>query len=267
MDDALPGPRRAARGTRTPRRRTSVVGVIGEVLITAGVVVLLYVVWQLWVGDLIYGAERNAEGTELSQEWQAQYEDQNPEAAPAPTDAGTDPEVVPVTAPPPVLAEPADGQTFAIMRIPRFGADYAVPMAGGVTRARTLDPIGIGHYPGTKMPGEAGNFALAAHRTTWGKPFNRIADLHVGDAIVVETQAGWYTYRFRTLQYVTPNEVEVLLPVPQQMDVPAGTAYITLTSCSPMYAMTERIVAYGVFESFTPRTASGEEPASLQAVA
>ncbi|MNL76961.1 hypothetical protein D3C87_2030200 [compost metagenome] len=60
-----------------------------------------------------------------------------------------------------------------------------------------------------------------------------------------------------------PNEVEVLLPVPQEMDVPAGTAYITLTSCSPMFAMTERIVAYGVFESFTPRTAG--EPASLQA--
>ena len=253
---------------RTPRRRTSVVGVIGEVLITAGAIVLLYVVWQLWVGDLIYGAERNAEGTELSQEWQAQYEDQNPEAAPAPTeDALTDPEVQPVTAAPPVLAQPADAETFAIMRIPRFGADYAVPMAGGVTRARTLDPIGIGHYPGTKMPGEVGNFALAAHRTTWGKPFNRIADLHVGDAIVVETKEGWYTYRFRTLEYVTPNEVEVLLPVPQAMDVPAGTAYITLTSCSPMYAMTERIVAYGVFESFTPRTASGEEPASLQAVA
>ena len=52
-------------------------------------------------------------------------------------------------------------------------------MAGGVTRARTLDPIGIGHYPGTKMPGEVGNFAVAAHRTTWGKPFNRIAELHV----------------------------------------------------------------------------------------
>ena len=122
-----------------------------------------------------------------------------------------------------------------------------------------------GRYPGTKLPGEPGNFALAAHRTTWGKPFNRIADLRLNDAIIVETQDGWYTYRFRTLEYVTPNEVEVLLPVPQAMDVPAGTAYITLTSCSPMFAMTERIVAYGVFESFTPRTAG--EPASLQAVA
>ncbi|WP_106815639.1 class E sortase [Microbacterium timonense] len=260
MEEAVTDLGRAVHRRRPPRRRTSVVGVIGELLITAGVIVLLYVVWQLWVGDLIYGAERNATGTELSQQWQQEWE-QTHAAAPTPEPA---PAGEPETAPPPVLAEPGDGEQFAVMRIPRFGSDYAVPMAGGVSRARTLDPIGIGHYPGTKMPGEAGNFALAAHRTTWGKPFNRIADLHVGDAIVVETQDGWYTYRFRTLEYVTPNEVEVLLPVPQAMDVPAGTAYITMTSCSPMYAMTERIVAYGVFESFTPREAG--PPASLQAV-
>ena len=244
-----------------PRRRASFLGIAGEVLITAGVIVLLYVVWQLWVGDLIYGAERNAEGTELSQTWQQEYEEQTTDAAPAPTT----PVAESATAPPPVLAEPGDGQTFAVMHIPRFGSDYAVPMAGGVTRSRTLDPIGIGHYPGTRMPGEPGNFAVAAHRTTWGKPFNRIADLRVGDAIVVETAEGWFTYRFRTLQYVRPDQVEVLLPVPQAMDAPAGTAYITMTSCSPLYGMTERIVAYGVFESFTPRTAG--RPASLEAVA
>ena len=60
---------------------------------------------------------------------------------------------------------------------------------------------------------------------------------------------------------MTPDEVEVLLPVPQVQDAPAGSRYITMTSCSPMYSMTERIVAYGVFESFTPR-ASGP-PAAL----
>jgi len=137
-------------------------------------------------------------------------------------------------------------------------------MAGGVSRPVTLDPIGIGHYPGTAMPGQPGNFAVAAHRTTWGAPFNRIAELRLNDAIVVETADGWYTYRFRTLEYVTPDQVDVLLPVPQAMDVPAGTAYITMTSCSPMYSLAERIVAYGVFESFTPRSAG--EPASLEAV-
>ena len=249
---------------RTRRQGPSALGVIGEILITAGVIVLLYVVWQMWLGDVIYGAERNAQGTELSQQWQQQSTAEAAAATPAPTPAPSATAEV-VTAAPPVIPEPADAETFAVMRIPRFGADYAVPVAGGVTRARTLDPIGIGHYPGTSMPGQPGNFAVAAHRTTWGKPFNRIAELRLGDAIVVETPEGWFTYRFRTLQYVTPSEVEVLLPVPQAADVPAGTAYITLTSCSPMFAMTERIVAYGVFESFTPRTAG--EPASLQAVA
>ena len=87
------------------------------------------------------------------------------------------------------------------------------------------------------------------------------AELRINDAIVVETADGWYVYRFRTLEYVTPDEVEVLLPVPQVENAPPGSRYITLTSCSPMYAMTERIVAYGVFESFTAR-ASGP-PAAL----
>jgi sortase A len=231
---------------------------MGELLITAGVIILLYVVWQLWLGDVIYGAERNATGEELSQSWAQEYVP--PADAPPPVDEG------PVTAEPVVLPEPADAEQFAVMRIPRFGEDYAMPMAGGVTRARTLDPIGIGHYPGTSMPGQPGNFALAAHRTTWGKPFNRIAELRVGDAIVVEAPEGWYTYRFRTLQYVTPDEVEVLLPVPQAMDAPAGTAYITLTSCSPMFSLAERIVAYGVFESYTPRAAGALPSALTEAV-
>ena len=144
----------------------------------------------------------------------------------------------PVTADPVVMAQPGNGQVFAVMHIPRFGSDYAVEMAVGISRDRTLDPIGVGHYPGTSMPGQVGNFAVAAHRTTWGKPFNRLADLHVGDAIVIETPDGWYTYRFRTLEYVTPNAAGVLLPVPQAVTPPADTRYITMTSCSPMYAKT-----------------------------
>lgn len=246
---------------RRRRRRPTVVGVIGEILITAGIITLLYVVWQLWVGDIIYGAQRGATANELSQSWSQEYTPPTP--APTASDA---PAAPPVTAEPVILPEPADAEVFGIMRIPRFGSDYAFEMAGGVTRANTLDPIGIGHYPGTQMPGQVGNFALAAHRTTWGKPFNRIADLRLGDAIVVETQAGWYTYRFRTLEYVQPSAVEVLLPVPQKIDTASQTAYITLTSCSPMYSLAERIIAYGVFESFTPREA-GPPPSLTEALA
>ncbi|MBN9184763.1 MAG: class E sortase, partial [Microbacterium sp.] len=168
------------------------------------------------------------------------------------------------TTAPPAMAQPANAQVFGVMHIPRFGSDYAVKIAGGVTRAGTLDPIGIGHYPGAPMPGAVGNVALAAHRTTFGKPFNRIADLHIGDAIVIETPQGWYTYRFRTLEYVKPDAVDVLLPVPQESGLSADGRYLTMTSCSPMYSKAERIVAYSSFESFTPRAAGA--PASLAAV-
>lgn len=239
----------------------SVVGVIGEVLITAGVVALLYVSWQMWIGDIIYGAERSDEAHALSQQWQQEYEASaataTPTDTPSPEPAAVDPAAVePVVAP-----EAADGQTFGTMWVPRWGADYATPIAGGTSRARTLDPIGIGHYPSTPMPGAQGNVALAAHRTTFGKPFNRLADLHVGDAIVIETQDGWYTYRFRTLEYVTPDQIQVTASVPQQPELAANGRYLTMTSCSPMYSLAERIVGYSVFESFTPRSAGA--PASL----
>lgn len=247
---------------RRRRQRVSAWGVLGELLITAGVLTLLYVGWQLWIGDMIYGSQRNAAGQELSQEWEQGTAALTPTASPTPTASAED---EPVAVEPVIRAEPADGERFAVMRVPRFGSDYAWEMAGGVSRARTLDPIGIGHYPGTPMPGDVGNFAVAAHRTTWGAPFNRIAELRVNDAIVVETADGWYTYRFRTLEYVTPSEVDVLLPVPQMAGAPAGSRYITLTSCSPMYSLAERIVAYGVFESFTPR-ASGPPTALTEGV-
>ena len=255
------GPRRRSARAPKPRRRATVIGVLGELLITAGVLTLLYVGWQLWIGDLIYGAERGAQAQEQSEQWQQEYEHRiaaSPQATQTPAPADT-------TAEPVILPEAADAQIFAIMHIPRFGPDYQVNVAGGVTRQRTLDPIGIGHYPGTQMPGETGNFALAAHRTTWGKPFNRIAELHVGDPIVIETPDGWYTYRFRTLEYVTPDAVDVLLPVPQATDVAANGRYLTMTSCSPMYSLAERIVAYSLFDSFTPRSAG--PPSSLNGAA
>jgi sortase A len=250
-----------------PRHRVSVLGVLGELLITLGVVSLLFVAWQLWIGDWIIGAQNDAVGNSLSHEWAA--------AAPAPTasalpsssasgPAPADTTTPAVTADPVIMAQAGDGQVFAVMHIPRFGPNYAVRMAGGVTRPKTLDPIGIGHYPGTAMPGDTGNMAVAAHRTTFGKPFNLIGTLHVGDAIVMETPAGWYTYRFRTLEYVKPYAVEVLLPVPQQVGVAAEGKYLTMTSCSPMYSKAERIVAYSAFESFTPRSAGA--PASLDPV-
>ncbi|MFT4136703.1 class E sortase [Microbacterium sp.] len=249
-----------AAGTRrssAPRRRATVTSVLGELLLTAGVVVLLYVVWQLWIGDLILGAEKSAQAAALAQSWETSspQESPAPTATPAPTQQPETPAEIPV----PAQVEP--GTPFGVMRVPRFGEGWVFTIAGGVSRAQVLDRGEIGHYPDTAMPGGVGNTAYAAHRWTSAAPFDPIDRLVVGDAIVIETPDGWYTYRFRTLGYVQPTEVDVLQPVPQAPGAGAGGRYLTLTSCAPKFNVLERIVAYAVFEGFTPRAAG--PPASL----
>jgi sortase A len=246
-DPARPDVSEAPQPTRgRPRRKVSVVGVAGELLLTAGVVVMLFVAWQYGIGDQITAAQNRVEAQALAEQWR-----DSPPPRPEPSPSAT---ATPAPAEPVIAAEPGDGQEFGIMYVPRFGADFAARMGGGISRARTLDTIGIGHYPGTQMPGEVGNFAVAAHRTGFGgAPFYAIDELRVGDPIIVETQDGWYTYRFRTLEYVRPTAVNVLAAVPQDTLTGVGERYLTMTSCSPKHTIAERIVAYSVFDSFTPR--------------
>ncbi|MDR6867932.1 sortase A [Microbacterium resistens] len=243
MTPTVDVPRRA----RRRRPRVTVTGVIGELLLTAGVLVLLFVAWQMWVGDWIMAAEGDAEGSQISQEWAQEP----PPAPPALQDPAT-PDAAPQYEPP-LMTAPGDGEYFAQMIIPRFGADYNRILAGGVTRPVTLDNGWIGVYPQSAMPGQVGNFSVAGHRTTWGKPLNQIDQLRLNDPIVVETREGWYVYRFRTLEYVTPDRVSVLEPVPEAPGLQTGERYITLTACSPLYSLAERIIAYGVFDRFQPR--------------
>ncbi len=192
----------AVSATRRTRRRVSrpratFTSVLGELLLTAGVLVLLFVAWQMWIGDIIIAAQKNDEGAAISQQL---AEDPPPPPPPlVEADDGT------TYYEPVIPAAPADAEWFGQMHIPRFGADYNFGIYGGTSRARTLDDLGIGVYKDSKMPGEVGNFSMAGHRTTWGKPFNQIDKLQLNDAIVVETPDGWYTYRFRTLEYVQPS--------------------------------------------------------------
>ncbi|AOX45911.1 class E sortase [Microbacterium sp. BH-3-3-3] len=252
-----PPTRRSRRGGRGDRRRLSFVGVLGDLLVTAGVVVLLFVVWQLWIGDAIIGAQFKDEASNLTDEWA-----NSAPAAPAPSVTPTPGTTGPATAEPPALDQPGDGEVFGVLRVPRLGADWQFKLAGGVSASVTLDPIGLGHYPDTSMPGQVGNFAIAGHRGSHGAPFADLPSLRVGDAVVVETEGGWYTYRFRNLEYVRPDGVEVLLPFPQAPQIEATDRVITMTTCSPRYGFSERAIAYGVFESFTPRTDAGP-PVSL----
>lgn len=230
---------------------------LGEILITVGVVALLYVSWHTWIGDAIVQNQQHSQAQALADEWAGQAEEQPTGPEPGETDPADTPEADAV----PVLGAQSHAEVFGIMRVPRFGADWQFRIASGISRPDILDRGEIGHYPDTAMPGAEGNSAYAAHRWTSGAPFDPIDRLVIGDAIVVQTKAGYYTYRFRSLEYVQDTQVEVLLPVPNKTDVAANGKYLTLTSCAPKFNSLERIIAYAVFEEFTP--AADGPPASL----
>ncbi|WP_411701143.1 class E sortase [Conyzicola sp.] len=241
---------------RPRRRRISVVGVLGELFITAGVLVLLFLGWQVWLNDIIVGAEQTSAANELAQQW----DDADRAPVPSPTATAT---AVPVDPGEPIVATPpAEGASFANLIVPRLGSDYRRPIAEGVGLAVLNNrKTGVGHYPQTQMPGEIGNFAVAAHRTTYGAGFHDINKLVVGDSIFVETEDGWYEYVYRGTEYVRPTGIGVLEPVPQVADATSTDRIITLTSCHPYLSSAERIIAYGVFETWYPR--AGGAPAEI----
>lgn len=240
---------RAGRSSKAarPRRRLSIVGVLGELLITAGVLVLLFLGWQQWLGDIIVGNQLYGESVQQSQEW---IKAAGPEKAADPA------------APPVISASLANGKRFGILYVPRFGSDYARPIAQGTTLS-VLNRNNLGHYTTTQMPGAVGNFMVASHRKAYGGDLEHINDLRVGDHIFVSTADGWYQYSFRNLQFVKPTDVAVLDPVPDQPGVQPGDRIITLQSCNPFFSTAERIMAYGTFDTFYP--VAGGPPAEIAA--
>lgn len=225
-----------------PRRRhgVSVVGVLGELLITVGFLLGLFVVWQLWWTDVTAGRQQEQVVDNL--DWAVDTALPAPEPVPEPVDLG----------PPPVPAEPEHAETFATLRVPRWGEDYVRPISQGTTRTDVLDVLGIGHYNGTAMPGEVGNFSLAAHRTTYNKPFHRVAELEVGDPLVVQTPEAWYVYRVTGTEIVLPHEVDVIAPVPREPEAEPTDRRMTLTTCHPMFSARERFIVYTELEEWMP---------------
>lgn len=245
-----------------PRRRAprvSVIGVLGELLITAGVLVFLFLGWQLWLNDLVVGAEQNKAGADLAHTFERAAPSATP--SPAPTVSGEPPSY----GDPVVIAEPAVDTKFGVMYIPRFGAGYARPISQGVGVVDVLNKAGIGHYPGTQMPGQVGNFAVAAHRTTYGAPFKQVATLRVGDNIYIQTKDGYYTYQYRGLEYVRPTGVGVLAPVPEFPGITARDRVLTMTSCNPEFSAAERIISYAIYVGWQPLSAGA--PSEIAATA
>jgi len=246
----------AAPGASTAgeRRRISVVGALGELLLMAGALILQFLGWRLWWNDAIMPGQQPTAASDLStgclEEARA---DRTDAPAAEPTDSGE-----PVVGP----ESYANGTPFAVMYVPRFGdgSQHSIAEGTGLDVLNSFE-LAVGHYPGTQMPGQVGNFAIASHRSAYGGGMHEIEQLRLGDAIYIRTRDDWYTYRFRDLEYVTPETVEVLAPVPNIPDLQPTDRLITLTSCYPLYSTAERIIAYGVYDSFHPR--SGGVPAEI----
>ena len=214
------------------------VGLAGDVLVTAGVVLLLFVGWQLWWTDVT--ANRVQQGTVQAL--------QHDFAGGTGSGHGMQPAAVPL------------GKAFAIVRIPRLGASYARPVLEGT--GHDILQQGVGHYDGTAMPGALGNFAIAGHRTTYGRPFHDIDRLRAGDRIVVETRSSYSVYAVKRHVIVAPTSVDVIAPVPQHPGARPTAAWLTMTACHPKYSAAQRYVVFAQLVTVYPH-AQGLPPGTL----
>lgn len=229
------------RHTRARGRRRGVVagtiGVFGEVLLTLGVVLLLFVVWQLWWTNLEADATQSDAVQGVSRAWDGQS-----------NEAGSDP------------THPIEGKVWGILYVPRFGAAYAKPIAEG-TSLDVLDTIGVGHYADTQRPGQKGNVALAGHRQTHGQVFWDMDKLQDGDKAYIQTKDGIYTYTFRSRSIVAPSQGEVVLPVPDQPGAQPEQKLLTLTTCHPPFTTRMRMIVH--FEQTSFSSADRPAPAAI----
>ncbi len=208
----------------------------GELCITAGLILILFVVWQLWWTDIEANKDNQHLAGSLAEEWRENPLDKLPEDPDTPVPA----------------ALPAENEAFGIMYIPRFGPNYYRTIAEGVSLEPVLNRMGMGHYPSTAKPGEVGNFAMAGHRVTYGKPLNLIAEMQPGDRIYIQTKEGVYTYTFRNYDITLPDATEVLAPVPSAPEYKGKDRIMTLTACNPMFSARERYIAYATLTDWSP---------------
>lgn len=272
-----------------PSPGTSAAQIVGEILLTAGALLLLFVVYETFWTDLAASCLQQDAAAELDSRW-AQTSHAEPEQVPVPD----------------------LGQAFARVHLPTLGED-AVYVAVEGTRNEDLR-TGPGRYPESQMPGEPGNFALAGHRNGSGEVFQHLDRLDSCDAVVVETRSQWLTYRLapvdtdgtarrdaasrclspeqtdrltvgdyahvRGRHITTPYAVEVIAPLPGGGDgagfgeaptsAPAPTTapgaagaadgpelerLLTLTTCHPQFSNAERLIVHAVLVDTTHKSA------------
>ncbi|MEV6691237.1 class E sortase [Micromonospora sp. NPDC051196] len=213
----------------------------GELLITFGLVVLLFAGYEIWGKSAIVDAHQDELSQQLAQAW-------GPEG---------DPTVAPSASPSASASPkpPVQGKPIAGLYIPKFDKEWIV--VEGVTQKDIR--YAPGHYPESAMPGQVGNFSVAGHRNR--ATFWRLDELRKGDPIIVQSRDEWYVYQVTENLIVKPNQVEVVAPVPGRPGVKPTKRMLTLTTCNPKFDNYERLIIHAELT----RTQSKDEgrPAEL----
>jgi sortase A len=243
-------------------RLAKVLSAVGRTCITAGVLILLFVVYQLWGTGI-----REAQAQDrLEQDFKDKLAQASGDSAVVGSSSSTSSETVttetlPVTTAAPAAAPP-EGEVLGKIEIPKIGLSAFV--IEGVSDSDLHS--GPGHYPATPQPGQQGNAAIAGHRTTYGAPFASIDELTPGSEVKVTTLQGAFTYKVLGCDQlpmpegatcddpanghviVSPSAVHVLDEVP-------GRNLLTLTACHPKFSASKRIVVFAELQG-EPRPAS-----------
>jgi sortase A len=214
----------------------------GELCLTAGVVLLLYIAYLFWGTAWAASSAQHSLANQLNRDWAHSGSPSNP------FDAKPD------------ALHLVTGQPFAFIRIPAFGKNWRFTIIQGTALAQLN--VSPGHVPGTQLPGQVGNFVVAGHRVTAGNPFWSEPSLRNGDLIYIQTEANNYTYRVIGKQTVLPTDLTVLDPVPGHPHQQATRRLITLITCNPAWTGTHRVIVTGVLVSAQPRVATVSKSAA-----
>ena len=233
---------------------------IGMVLFALGLLLVAFVAYQLW-GTALYEAQAQSH---LKSELAHQLHTTIPASAPKPVVVTTTTSTTThASTPSPArtstraltrtrsgrgtrcsparrrLPSPSRGRGCCRSVVDPTDRTLSTPSCEGVGEAQLEQ--GPGHYPGTALPGESGNVAIAGHRTTYAHPFYNLDALSPGDDIYILTAQGLFHYTVTGTQIVAPTDVNVLDTVP-------GKSTLTLTTCNPRYSAAQRLVVTAAFD-------------------
>ncbi len=196
---------------------------------TASVLVFLYLVYNAWFTNVAASVRTDSLAEQIEKDFEVLAKS-------------------PLTISEPIRTAQVDSvavDAIGLVYIPRLQSQvWGLPLVQGIDH-RSL-ALGIGHYPSTKLPGEAGNFAIAGHRATNGEPFAYFERLQKGDSVFVRTATNWFEYQLVEDEIVQETETWVLADSPRGLNLEAGTALITLTTCDPRWNSYRRWAWWGV---------------------